>query len=325
MNDFFFFLNKIFFYVKTFRLYEPLFIASVTLAAPASTFITSLIQKSATETLGSQNFVPMLSIELITFFLWIILSNILRNIFMFLDTQVLKVISRKPQEYNIDFTKSNAPEKISREWTTQGNVYFENGLNVTDTHSGILIKPRFLWLGRIWFNFEAIMEVNFQNMTALDTVRNKQNGEWVRYEDNKIRQLLGVIVRAQSLDDYYMLEIWKIDKDIVLKPHVRISGVWRAPIYTSPIAHKLSKDQSLVKLRLILKDRIASLYIDDDNNPLVWVLPSQYEIDLGKRNIYLKDGFVREISFNNRAGMFGFRNYGNELAIVKNLKIKSLN
>lgn len=325
MSDFLPFLNKIFFYVKTFRLYEPLFIASVTITAFASTFITSLIQKSVTEILGSQNFVPMLSIELITFFLWIILSNILRNIFMFLDTQVLRVISRKPQKYNIDFTKNDTPKKISREWITQGNVYFENGLNVTDTHSGILIKPKFLWLGRIWLDFEAIMEVNFQNMTALDTVYNEQKMEWVRFENNKMRQLLGVVMRAQSFDDYYMLEIWKIDKDIVLKPHVRISGVWRAPIYTSPIAYKLSKDQSLVRLRLVLKDRIARLYIGDDKNPLVWVLPSEYEIDPGKQNIDLKDGFVREIPFNDRAGMFGFRNYGNELAVVKNLKIKSLN
>lgn len=324
MNDILAFINKkVFYYVKTFRLYEPLFVAALLIGALTSSFLTTTLQKLAIEAFGNKNFVPLISAELIGFFLWLFLANTFRNILTFFDTQILRIISMRTQEYSIDFTDNNASNLFSRDWISQGNLYFKNGLTVTDTHSGILLKPSFLWLGKVWLNFEATMKVYFKNSISLDTVRNKENGEWVKFDKNIMRNLLGVIIRAQSLDDYYMLEIWKIGNNIVLKPHVRISGVWRAPIYTSPIVQKIRMSQSHFKLKLVASDRVVRLFVNNSKRPLIWILPSQYEIDPAKKDADLKDGLVRKISFVNRAGMFGFRNFGNELAVVQNLKIKA--
>lgn len=324
MSDFLSFLNKILYYIKSFRLYEPIFICSVLIAAFFSTAVTKNLQLVAIAVLGNQNFVPLISFELIAFITWILFSILLRNLLTLVDTLILNVISKQQKECSIDFTKDTALERFSREWKTQGNVYFENGLMVTDTHSGILLKPKFLWLKRVWFNFESKMCVEFRQRAIIETSYNETSKDWIRNENTKLRQVIGVILRAQNLDDYYMLEIWKIDKDIVLKPHVRISGVWRPPIFNSPISYKLKNESQQVDFRLVVKDHVARLFVDKDEKPLVWIIPTEYEIEPGKQDVSLKDGLVAEIPFNSRAGMFGFRNYGNEMAVVKSLEIKSL-
>lgn len=319
MNDIIRFFDRFIFYAKTLHLYEPLFISSVIIAAPLSTIIVNLLQNSAILILGNQNFTPLANKELIAFFILILLVYILRRSLTWLDTIVLNLLSRK-QKYSIDLTKD--VERFGREWLTQGNVYLDEGLVVTDTHSGILIRPKYLWLGKVWLNFEAKIVFSFQKKISLDT--KQEYNTWVPIRDNELRQILGIIMRAQSLDNYYMLEVWKIDKEIVLKPHIRISGEWRAPIFNSPITHVLKHDQSEITIALKVKNRIASIYINGAKDPLIWVLPSDYEITSEKQKGDVKDGIVRGVPFKNRAGMIGFRNYGNEIAVVKSLSIEPL-
>lgn len=313
--------DKILFYIRTLRLYEPLFLSAIIVAAVASTYLVNLLQSSVVVVLENRNFVPILSAEFIALIVWILLSIFFRKVFVFVDTFTLKIFSS--DKYSIVLNKKNA-DRFSGEWITQGNVFIgDDGLIVTDTHSGILLRPKLLWMGRVWKDLEAKFKVDLKEQRSWNTSDDNEEKDWLPIE-NKFRQILGIIFRAQSLDDYYMFEIWKVGKNIVLKPHVRISGDWYAPIYNSPIIYSISKDQSVFDFKLELKGRITKLFIKNSRKPLVFVLSSEYEISLDRKTGDLRDGTVRDIPFKDRAGMFGFRNYGNEAAVVKNLTIKPL-
>jgi hypothetical protein len=56
-----------------------------------------------------------------------------------------------------------------------------------------------------------------------------------------------------------------------------------------------------------------------------WITPTHYKTNLneGKKEDVASEFITRKISFINLPGRFGFRNYGNEFAVVKSLEISS--
>ncbi|OGM06006.1 hypothetical protein A2125_01630 [Candidatus Woesebacteria bacterium GWB1_43_5] len=63
----------------------------------------------------------------------------------------------------------------------------------------------------------------------------------------------------------------------------------------------------------------------DLHRPITWSLPTNYQINIPTTNNLsekTKDSIASLIPFRNKAGLFGFRNYLDELAVVKYLEIR---
>jgi len=180
-----------------------------------------------------------------------------------------------------------------------------------------LLKPNLLG-NKIWKNLKGTIYLSFK-------------------EDKDIKgqdynRLIGVVFRAQSFEDYFMLEIWKIGNQISIRPHVRVNGNWDAPLFDPKVnSLKIEHTDTEFKLEFTVIEGKAELFVRNIEGKLIWMLPSVYEINLkqhpddqGGTGENEKEGVVKEIPFLNSPGRFGFRNYGNEIAVIKSLKITPL-
>lgn len=274
-------------------------------------------------------------------FIWLVISLILYLIVSFfwdyciMDFFVFLRNTWISSETDRTFTsKFSKVQDFDNDWKIHGysNV-FREGLVVTNSDSGILLNSNFLSRQNKWKNFVAIIKVVFGPEKGTDTTHvSDKNGVVKKWKtvNSPFRKILGVIFRAQSFEDYFMVEIWIIGKKVLLKPHVRVGGNWDVPVYnsrnfTSFLKNSRRKDNQF-ELKIELRDNNLELSSDDITEKIKWTLPTHYQINLG----YLpeedkkKNSFVRKISFRDKAGQFGFRNFGNELAIVKYLKIEPL-
>jgi hypothetical protein len=153
---------------------------------------------------------------------------------------------------------------------------------------------------------------------------------WTDYKislDFKIvSRCLGVILRAVSLSNYAMLQL---ERDGV-KPHIRINGgwaIWKPEDVNLGFTSPLSLDH-WYKLTVICdKDVISIVLIDHDGKPPFerkWVIPRGWtSFLLGEE----KDSPIpTQIPFpiNLDYGTIGFRNYGDEQALVKNVLIQKI-
>ena len=297
---------------------------------------------------GVCDFFP-LSLDLIKIIAWIFLYLMLRRLVIRLQPywhSFFKDWMKKKSWYDypeIVFSKNS--DRFYQEWNMQGfPILNKQGLVFTNSEAGCLIKPKtflefwiirlgLLWYGRVWKNFKATFTVEFkeQKIKAL----NSEKIIGTDYTEHTIKKpyvyLIGIVFRAQSFDDYFMLEIWKKNSYLSIRPHVRVFGNWDAPMLNPDVSAFPLKSKNLKKFEfcLIVEDEVVKLIINsDEENPLVWLLPSHYQINLARDQNYqsndLKSGVTSKIPFKDMAGMFGFRNYGNEIAIIKNLKVEPL-
>lgn len=196
-----------------------------------------------------------------------------------------------------DFHSSDWPDK----WDNQGNnrIYEteENALYVTDSNSGCILKNYY------WKNFE----MNFKCKFPLGC-------------DNII---VGIIFRAVKLSDYFMVQINNKGDQKKINPHVRINGVWEM-IDGGPSLNINIERDIYYNFNLKVLNQRVELFIDNSKQ-LDWFLPTNSEIDLkDSTNDKGKDAFVPRIDFKEEYGRVGFRAYGNEGAIIKDLSIKRL-
>lgn len=162
--------------------------------------------------------------------------------------------------------------KLQKEWEFQGNIDItKDGLQITNSPSGCLIK----------------------------------NDYWDRLKRKELdfRKVLGIIFRAQSFDEYFMIGVWKVENHLIFRPHVRLC------------------------FKLLTKAEKVCMYIKINSNweqCFRWYLPLFYKVNLneGLKNDNTSEFITRKITFMNLPGQFGFRNYGNELATVRSLTIK---
>lgn len=244
-----------------------------------------------------------------------------------------KGIRNKWDQYDIVFGENE--DRFKKEWEFQGDpIFTREGIVATNTNSGLLLKPKLLWTGWIWENFEATINIDFYKQARpifRELYENNKNE--IKERDTtavRYKRLLGIIFRARDLENYFLLEVWRIDKFIVIRPHVRIDGNWDAP-FLNPDANSYPVNQEQTKFKLTLKvenDRIALVINDDKKKPLIWILPTHYEINLPQyskpKQEDLARANVKKIPFRLKGGRFGFRNYGDEAAIVKSLDVKPI-
>ncbi|MEK7573153.1 MAG: hypothetical protein AAB531_01885 [Patescibacteria group bacterium] len=257
------------------------------------------------------------SFSLLKIAIWIFLFLLTRWVLGKRATTILSELFK--DKYSFNFSKEKdilTEERLVKEWILQGNVFVsEDGLIISNSNSGCLIRPRFIF-SRIWKNFTAKIEIEFT--TQLHDINN----------GNNFNNILGILFRAQNFDDYFMIEINYINKHIVVRPHIRVGGNFDAPelnpdFNSYPI--DLSENMHL-NIELVVRENKATLYVNGDReSPLIWILPDYAEPRLIQHaGGVVKDGsktLISEVYFKKWAGMFGFRNYPNELALVKSLKI----
>lgn len=160
----------------------------------------------------------------------------------------------------------------------------------------------------------------------------------MKFNPSRTRPLknLGLIFRAEDLDNYFMLEILQDNpfdgKPITgLKPHVRFNSGWEM----MDIEEIDLNFSSFKKVCLEVQNDIITLFYED-NSIFKWVLPTHVDVnhveagfkpdDSGQKNILGKDVAkgVQEIPFRIAYGRVGFRAHPGQGAIVKNLKIEPL-
>ena len=132
-----------------------------------------------------------------------------------------------------------------------------------------------------------------------------------------ISQCLGVIVRAQDLNNYFMFQI-NIDQ---IKPHRRVA----VPILPTVEPEQNQPPQQEPQFRPIEYKIGWARY--DPSTPLQRALTDWFDAKLIVRGesvrIYIDDDliFQRESFLKIPTGKIGFRNYGTEEALVRNVRV----
>lgn len=198
---------------------------------------------------------------------------------------------------------------------------------LTNSGSGLLFKKP--WLK----NFEINFKFNFEKLET-SFIQGIFDGELKR----KLHKFnfLGLLFRAQSLEDYFMLSIGiQVNEDdyeeatnkqqfeALITPHIKLNGNWEH-LGGRPLGTKL-KVGGFNSVKCSVNDSRATIEIN--NKTLTWNLPTNFE-KLNKKESYdptkIPDTKSSEITFRNSKGMLGFRAYYAERAVIKDIKIKKL-
>lgn len=207
------------------------------------------------------------------------------------------------------------------QWIYQGSLVIENNqtnkiLQITSSNSGALIKKR------LYKDFELKCKLIIENGGGI-----------------------GIIFRAQDLENYLMLQIgiWDdVQKDwggkIVVTPHLRFLGDFetfnidkREPFfYFRNLQYKnLANKELSISLR-VLTDRAVLKVNDEEFN---WDIPTHVEPNLIQRPGALSSQDSQRpidfepksiLWFRRRYGMIGFRAYGLERAQIRDLNVEKL-
>lgn len=348
MNEFIF--EKVLGFAKSLRIFDPFSIPIILLAAFISSIITFhlrvslmqfLIQLPTIEVpiLGSilgreYDLIPALNEGAIGLIIWFFLFWIGRRILDSFIDQYLIWLSKRQVTHKIDFTKINSAS-FSNNWIIQGSpILLKGGLAFTNSNSGCLIKSGSYGIFsknlKKWKNFQANIKLDFipishtVNEQILKKETEKEKVIVWKQKSEEFRQVLGIVFRAQTLEDYFMIEVWKVGSILSFRPHIRMSGNWDAPVYNAPF--KIVTKKSNITINLKAENNVV--YISAGNTKVLeWALPKEFEANLLQHPQQLEDlkkGVTGTIPFRNKVGMFGFRNYGNEIAIIKDLEIKPL-
>jgi hypothetical protein len=232
---------------------------------------------------------------------WIIVFMVLKELL-----EIIKNRKKRVNPYNL--TK----ESWYKDWIYNGKSKILDQdpltLEVTSSRAGCLLEKY------LWRDFEMNFDMNF------------------KYQDKNI----GIIFRAEDLDNYFMIEVIEQDKKIYIKPHIRYSGMWEI-MSPDEIGSLNESESGTLKVELRLKGVTAELTIASMEN-YIWRLPTHVDtnhIEAGtkERQKDIKDSdslngiptrITPEINFRNDYGRIGFRGYLSQGAHIKNLTIKKL-
>lgn len=254
---------------------------------------------------------------------WLIVYLFLRKYFLLKARPIIYKLSGKrflENRFSLDMSR------FDKEWEFQGNVQvLDEGISVTNTPSGCLIKNNY-WDTRVWEDFSASLKVNFEKYIGLENDYFQNNISYLlKAKKVEFRKVIGVIFRAQNLDDHFMLGVMVEENSLIFRPHVRVAGNLDIPLRNSAgSTFKTAKSISSVQLKILVRQNELKVFLNQGKKWVYcyyWLLPSFYKINLSETQQSDSDIVTRKIYFKNLPGMFGFRNYGNELALVKDLKI----
>jgi len=182
-------------------------------------------------------------------------------------------------------------------------------LRINSSRAGCILKKY------VWKNFEMKFKLQFCHPLA---------------------ENLGIIFRAQDLENYFMVEIIKDGSNkLLVKPHIRYQGMWEY-IKEETIINENAPDS--FQIILTVKDLEVNLSIDSNNN-FNWTLPTHVDINLIESGIREKKivreneveqgfgapiNFLPNIDFRDSYGMIGFRANLVQGADIIGLSIKSI-
>jgi len=182
-------------------------------------------------------------------------------------------------------------------------------LFIKSSRAGCLLKDYY------WKDFRMSFEMKFKT------------------DNFRPQKAIGLIFRAEDLDNYFMIEIGQefYDSKSGLKAHVRYKGGWEL----TSIEENIFNFSDFTKVSLEVKDDTARVFLKDD--PIFeWTLPTHVDVnhiesgvkDEGEetKNITVRAfaGHVQEIPFRLKFGLVGFRAYMKHGAIIRGLKIEPL-
>jgi len=149
------------------------------------------------------------------------------------------------------------------------------------------------------------------------------------FESKILKTSLGVILRATNLSNFVMLQVFENE----IKPHIWINGFWQAwePAKENLIfSEKLSSDE-WYKFKFQCNKKSIRIRISDINGhgifDRVWKIPSGSIYYTAPENSGLiTKGVLSSIPFpiNLEYGTIGFRNDGEETAVIKDVLIEKL-
>lgn len=179
------------------------------------------------------------------------------------------------------------------------------GLDIKSTRAGTLLR-RYLWS-----DFEMIFDFEYPPTSSSHTMN-----------------YLGIVFRAQDLDNYFMIEVNKKDSDVYVQKLVRFKGGWETSMEDKMGTLRWDRP---VKVKLIVNDYLAKLKVG--NLFCEWDLPTHVDLnhfesgsqpDRSRQSKYEESKNVQEIPFRRSLGMIGFRAYPGQGAIIRNLAVKGL-
>lgn len=238
------------------------------------------------------------------------------------------------------------PEECLNNIDFQGKVEKrDKELFITSSGSGMLFKHH-------WRDFEAKFEFKFlgENNGPLKTSRETHLGNEYCTKNN----YLGFIFRAKDFDNYFMLSVGVkkfaeltgklVCKDkllgkefLLVTPHVKVNGAWdvfEGNQFDFPEQFQID-DYNI--MRIVVRGNHLDLWLEKQDAkqnqkkqttevPLfTWYLPTHYLINWGnkkeeEREVY-SPGDSSKIPFRNSIGHIGFRAYGDERFLIRNLII----
>lgn len=244
-----------------------------------------------------EEFLPF-PLWIIRFLVWLLLFILLWRFWFWLRENLFK----RGKKYS--FTHQDWLNKWIFNGYTEVN---SSGLFVKSSRAGCLLKQY------VWKDFEMEFQMKFEE---------------------KHNRYLGIIFRAQNLDNYFMLEI--IDRGgIYIKPHVRFQAGWELMEEKGMGNFDFSDFRKIV---LKVKGRVATLYIEDKLVEELY-LPTHVDVshiesgtNQAKQGQQQEEKSIRpniplhvtEIPFLQSYGMVGFRAHPGQGAIIRGLEIKSV-
>jgi len=183
------------------------------------------------------------------------------------------------------------------------------------------------WIGRGQFEY-LISEDSFVITRADPGYIFSNCLNWSNYncsfEFKIINSCLGVVIRAVNLSNYVMLQIGSDG----IRPHIRINGAWQVTEHKEAgltFSKELKKD-SWYKCQLTCEKDFIKILIYDNNKTIFnrqWNIPSGQLAFAFRKNENDKPINI-PFSINLEYGSAGFRNFGNERALIKNFLIEKI-
>lgn len=199
-------------------------------------------------------------------------------------------------------------DRWSRDWIWQGAPRIErDGLIVTNCSAGCLLQ------NRAWKN----LRVNL--IIAWSTI----------YEgrDNSVfPNKLGLIFRADNLENYFMLQIELSNNIIRVNPHVRLNGSWESISDQGNQMEYFGLERNTIQngfpVELLVSNDKAIVRVNNIQ-AIQWYLPTHANLKQEEED-FLPNRIIPRINFRDKAGMFGFRNFRNESCLIKKLSVTGL-
>lgn len=184
------------------------------------------------------------------------------------------------------------------------------------------------WIGRGEFEFRRTSNAYLVTNSSPGYIFSKALN-WsdyrFKFEFNILNICLGAIVRAVNLSDYLMFQI----RDYGIRPHIRINGGWKpweAKDANLEFEKKLSLDK-WYQCTITCEKDLISIYIECGDQIVLnrsWAIPHEHLGIEFRQDENDPKPIVIPFPINLDYGTIGFRNFGNEKALVKHVLIEKL-